>query len=157
MFDEEGVVGHGILDTAATIGLIGEETLEKWEQAYKLFGVEDGIRTVNKKTRLRFANSKTKMSKKKVYLKTDVFGKVGWIEAAVVQGNMGLLFSRKCVEDLDITPRLKKGRVYVHEQQYPTVMVTMMNGHAVLPVFRLVKMNMKLNGSLVLKMHSRRR
>ena len=52
---------------------------------------------------------------------------------------MGLLFSRKCVEDLDITPRLKKGRVYVDEQQHPTVMATMMNGHAVVPVFPVKK------------------
>ena len=48
---------------------------------------------------------------------------------------MGLLFSRKCVEELDITPRLKKGRVYVGEEQQATVMSVMMNGHAVLPVF----------------------
>ena len=65
MFDLEGVVGHGILDTAATIGLIREDTLKKWEQAYKVFGVEDGIRIEDKRTKLRYANNKTKISKKK--------------------------------------------------------------------------------------------
>ena len=58
-------------------------------------GIGDGVRFENKKTKLRFANSKTKISRTKAYLKTDVFGKVGWIEAAVVRGSMGLLFSRK--------------------------------------------------------------
>ena len=31
-FDVEGMVGHAIVDTAATTGLIGEETLKKWKQ-----------------------------------------------------------------------------------------------------------------------------
>ena len=70
-----------------------------------------------------------------MYLLVDVFGKAGHIEAAVVPGDMCLLFSRKCVEELDITPRLRHGRVYVGEEQLPTVVTTMMNGHAVLPVF----------------------
>ena len=100
-----------------------------------MYGIEDGVREVPKKTKLRFANSKTKMSTTKAYLKCDVFGKRGEIEAAVVPGNMGLLFSRKCVGYLDITPRLKTGRTFFGEQQKATVMTTMMNGHAVIPVF----------------------
>ena len=70
-----------------------------------------------------------------MYLLVDVFGKAGRIEAAVVPGNMCVLFSRKCVEELNITPRLRHGRVYVGEEQLPTVVTTMMNGHAVLPEF----------------------
>ena len=42
---------------------------------------------------------------------------------------------QQCVEELDITPRLRHGRVYVGEEQLPTVVTTMMNGHAVLPAF----------------------
>ena len=56
----------------------------KWQQAYDFYGIEDGAMFENKKTKLRFANSKTKISKKKAHLETDVFGKIGWIEAVVV-------------------------------------------------------------------------
>ncbi len=98
MCDVEGMVCHSIFDTAATIGIIGEEPWLEWNRAREVYGIEDGIKTEKKQTKLRFANSKTNISKKKVYLKTEMFGNVGWTEAAVVQGNLGLLFSRKCVE-----------------------------------------------------------
>ena len=93
-YDGEGTTGFAVMDTAATTGLIGEETLKKWKQAYEDYGIKDGIKVVSKKTRLRFAKSKTKVSKKNVYLLVDVFGKAGRIEAAVVPGDMCLLFSR---------------------------------------------------------------
>ena len=123
------------MDAAATVGLIGEDTLQLWMNAYEEYGITDGIKIVSKKTRLKFANSKTKISNQKAYLMVVVFGKSGRIEVCVVKGDMCMLFSRKCVEELDIAPRLKRGRVYCGEEQEETVMSQMLNGHTILPIF----------------------
>ena len=45
--------------------------LIKWQHTYDVYGIDDGIRLENKKTKLMLANSRTKISRKKAYLKTD--------------------------------------------------------------------------------------
>ena len=49
-YDGEGTTGFAVMDTAATTGLRGEETLKKWKQAYGDYGIKDGIKVVAKKT-----------------------------------------------------------------------------------------------------------
>ena len=48
-FDLEGAVCHARVDTAATIGLFGEDIVEKWQQACGMYGNEDDIMLENRR------------------------------------------------------------------------------------------------------------
>ena len=77
---------------------MGEETLKKWMQPHEEYCIADGINAVgNKKAKLKFDNSSATISKKKVYLRADVVGKIGRTEAWAVPAGMCLLFIRRRV------------------------------------------------------------
>ena len=106
-------IGKGVIDTGCSRFLIGQNTLEKWEQMLtRRWGLSTQRIQLATAMTFRFGNDETLETRTLAFLPVGIAGVSGVLRVCVVPGGAPLLLSKEFLRDLGCHIDLGRGHLF---------------------------------------------
>ena len=130
-----GYIGQGVSDTGCSRFLIGQGTLEKWEQMLaRRWGLTTQRIQLAKAMTFRFGNDETLETRTLAILPVGIAGVNGVLRVCVVPGRALLLLSKEFLRDLGCHIDLGRGHLFFEKLGVRAVLTSKQSPHLLLPL-----------------------
>ena len=128
-------IGKGVIDTGCSRFLIGQNTLEKWEEMLtRRWGLSTQRIQLAKAMTFRFGNDETLETRTLAILPVGIAGVNGVLRVYVVPGGAPLLLSKEFLRDLGCHIDLGRGHLFFEKLGVRTVVTSKQSPHLLLPL-----------------------
>ena len=128
-------IGKGVIDTGCSRFLIGQNTLEKWEQMLtRRWGLSTQRIQLAKAMTFRFGNDETLETRPLAVLPVGMAGVNGLLRVYVVAGGAPLLLSKGFLRDLGCHIDLGRGHLFFEKLGVRAVVTSEQSPHLLLPL-----------------------
>ena len=130
-----GYIGNGVIDTGCSHFLIGQSTLEKWEQMLtQRWGLRTQRMQLEKAMTFRFGHDETLETRTLAMLPVGIAGVNGVLRVHVVLGSAPLLLSKEFVRDLGCHIDLTRGHLSFEKLGVRAEVISEHSPHLLLPL-----------------------
>ena len=130
-----GYIGKGVIDTRCSRFLIGQSTLEKWEQMLpRRWSLSTQRVQLEKAMTFRFGDGETLETRTLAILPVRSAGVNGVLRVHVVPGGAPLLLSKEFLRDLGCHIDLGRGHLFFEKLEVRAVVTSEQSPHLLLPL-----------------------